>query len=301
MTTPDVDVAVVVVTYNSSSVLPGLVDSLPAGMGELRWSLTVVDSNSQDGSPKQARDLAPSCHVVEMGRNAGYAAGLNAGVAASPSHRAVLVLNPDVRLRPGCVSVLLSRLEQPGVGVATPLLLDGQGDLHFSMRREPTTLRALGDAFLGARRAGRWSALGEIVTIPQSYEDARPTDWAEGSTQLISAACWQACGPWDESFFLYSEETEFGLRARDRGFATWFDPAATAVHLQGESQSSPDLWALLVVNRVRLQARRRGRGAAATFWAATMLREASRAALGRPTSRAAVRALLRPRSAAYVP
>jgi GT2 family glycosyltransferase len=42
---------------------------------------------------------------------------------------------------------------------------------------------------------------------------------------LISADCARACGPWDESFFLYSEETDFALRAGDLGFATAFVPA----------------------------------------------------------------------------
>ena len=74
--------------------------------------------------------------------------------------------------------------------------------------------------------------------------DARP-DWAEGSTQLVSRACLDACGPWDESFFLYSEETDFHLRAGARGFGVQYVAAAQAVHLEGDSGTSPRLWALL--------------------------------------------------------
>lgn len=290
-----VDVAVVVVTFNSRDVLPELLSTLPSGLSGLTWQLVVVDNASTDGSAELAAKLAPGCTVVETGRNAGYAAGLNAGVRAAPSHRAVLALNPDVRLFPGCVAALISALAQPGIGIAVPRLADGDGDLHLSLRREPTVLRALGDALLGARRAGRWSALGELVTDPTAYGEAHTCDWAEGSTQLISAACWQACGPWDEIFFLYSEETEFALRARDLGFETWFEPAARATHLQGESTTSPQLWALLVTNRVRLHRRRHGVVAGLAFWLVVTLREASRALLGRDISRAALRALLDPR------
>ena len=130
------------------------------------------------------------------------------------------------------------------------------------------------------------------MTDPAAYADGHTTDWAEGSTQLISSACWQACGPWDESFFLYSEETEFGLRARDRGFATWFEPRARATHLEWDSTTSPSLWALLVTNRVRLHWRLHGPLAGLLFWLAVTLREASRAALGQDISRAALTALL---------
>lgn len=101
-------VAVVIVTYNSSKLLPDLVRSLSAGLGNLKWHLTVVDNASADDSVAQARRLAPQALIVETGRNAGYAAGINAGVLAAPPHSCILVLNPDVRLLPDCVPALIS-------------------------------------------------------------------------------------------------------------------------------------------------------------------------------------------------
>lgn len=287
-------VAVVVVTYNSERLLPDLIASLAPGLEGVDWHLTVADNDSGDDSVGALGRLAPEATVVEMGRNAGYAAGINAAVAKAGPFTAVLVLNPDVRLTPGCVRTLLGTLRTPGTGIAVPLLADGDGRLIQTMRREPSVLRTLGDAVLGAGRAGRYPALGEVVTDERRYGAAAVTDWAEGSTVLISAECWERCGPWDESFFLYSEETDFALRARDAGFATRFTPAARAVHLEGDSRVSPGLWTLLTLNRVRLYGRRHGRLATAGFWAALLLREASRAALGKAPSRMAARALLSP-------
>jgi N-acetylglucosaminyl-diphospho-decaprenol L-rhamnosyltransferase len=66
------------------------------------------------------------------------------------------------------------------------------------------------------------------------------------------------------------------------------------VHLEGGSAGSPRLWPLLVANQVRLYAGRHGRLATTGFWAATLLREVSRAVLGRHANRAAVRVLLAP-------
>ncbi|MDA6125925.1 hypothetical protein OSK00_26360, partial [Escherichia coli] len=85
--------------------------------------------------------------------------------------------------------------------------------------------------------------------------------------------CWAACGPWDETFFLYCEETDFDLRARDAGFATVFVPAAGATHLEGGSSVEVDaLWRLQVLNRVRLYRRRHGPPRTALFWLVTLLR-----------------------------
>jgi N-acetylglucosaminyl-diphospho-decaprenol L-rhamnosyltransferase len=288
-------VAVVVVTYNSEPLLADLIASLEPGLAGVRWHLTVADNDSADGTVAMLHRLAPTANVVEMGANRGYAAGINAAVAAALPHSAVLVLNPDVRLAAGCVRELLAALREPGTGIAVPRLEDGEGALIHTMRREPSVLRILGDALLSAERAGRFPALGEVVTDERRYTTPAKTDWAEGSTLLISDECWRACAPWDESFFLYSEETDIALRAGDAGFSIRYTPTARAVHLEGDSRQSPALWALLTLNRVRLYRRRHGPMSAMAFWAALLLREGSRAARGRGPSRAAVRALLSPR------
>lgn len=285
---------VVVVTYNSESLLPGLFDSFREGLAGVRWRLIIVDNASSDGTVATAQRLAPDAEVVETGRNAGYAAGINAGVLAAGEFAAVLVLNPDVRLLPGCGRTLLEALAAPGTGIAVPHLVDGDGKLIETMRREPSVLRALGDAFLGAGQAGRFRLLGEVVTDRRRYRSPTVVDWAEGSTLLVSRACWDRCGPWDERFFLYSEETDFALRARDAGLVTRYVPSAHAVHLEGDSRRSPQLWTLVVLNKVRLFRRRHGLARTLAFWAALVLREGSRAVLGQAISRAAVRALVNP-------
>lgn len=294
-------IAVVVVTYNSEDLIKDLVTSLERGLAPYPWHLTVADNDSADHTVKMVREHAPSAGVVEMGYNAGYAAGINAAIAAAPPHTAVLVLNPDIRLAPGCVGKLVEVLHRrAGTGIAVPRINQGDGLFTPSMRREPTVMRALADALVGGHRAGRFALLGEVVTDEREYRAETVTDWAEGSALLISEECARVCGPWDESFFLYSEETEYMLRARDNGLATVFVPDAVVTHLGGESRTSPPLWALLTLNRSRLYRRRHHPLNAAAYWSALMLREAIRGALGNRCSRLAVRWLLRP-SVQHVP
>lgn len=288
-------VAVVVVTFNSAPLVPDLVASLGPGLAGLDWHLTVVDNDSADDTVEQIGRIAPEATLVETGANRGYAAGINAGVARAAAHTAVLVLNPDVRLAPGCVADLVSTLRQPGTGIAVPRLEDGTGALIYSMRREPSVTRLLADTVIGARRAGRVGHLGEVVSDTRLYDAPAVTDWAEGSTMLVSAQCWSSCREWDESFFLYSEETDFALRAKDAGFATRYVPTARAIHLGGESIVAPALWALVVTNKVRLFTRRAGHARATLFYGVMVAREASRAVLGRKRSRVALHALVRMR------
>ncbi|MFB7665474.1 glycosyltransferase [Kitasatospora sp. NPDC056138] len=289
-----VTVEVIVVTWNSAEVLPGLLDSLEQGLHGVHWRLTVADNASADDTLTILQDRFPEAGIVRTGYNAGYAAAINAALARIAPCTAVLVLNPDIRLAPGCVAAMLPQLGRADTGIVVPRLHGESGALTHSLRREPAVLRAVGEAVLGNRRAGRFALLGEIVTAEAAYRTAACADWATGAALLISWQCVQDCGPWDESFFLYSEETEYALRARDLGHRTRLAPEAHAVHLEGDSEVSPRLWTLLTLNKVRLFRRRNSAPATALFWAATLLRESSRALLGHRRSRRAAAALLSP-------
>lgn len=287
-------IAVCVVTFNSASLIRDLVASLPDGAIGTDWTLVVADNDSHDETIDEIMRWAPDAKIVRIGSNRGYAGGLNAAVAAAGPQDAYLILNADVRLTTGCLATLYAALTN-GTGIAVPRLVDGDQKLIWSLRREPTLLRAWCDALLGAERAGRIGRLGEVVADAAVYDSTQVADWAEGSTQLIGAECWDTCGPWDESYFLYSEETEYDLRVREQGFSVRYVPAAVAQHLKGGSADSPRQWSLLVMNKARLYARRHGPAPSMLFWLALLVREASRAAMGKATSRAALIDLLSPR------
>ena len=288
-------VAVVIVTYNSASVLGGCLDSL-VDQGVRISSVVVADNASRDDSvaiARQATDLP--IRTVQLGRNAGYAAAINAGIAEIRLDRvdAVFVTNPDCRLRSGAIRRLADALREPGRGIAIPLVLNPGGSLQPSLRRAPTVGRAWAEALLGGNLAGRLGTLGELVMDPREYERAGSTSWGTGAAMLLSAQTIRDVGPWDESFFLYSEETEYSLRARDRGHGTWYEPAAVVEHIGGEGTANAALSALMVVNKVILFRRRNSRSASWAYFAAIVVNESIRALAGRRTSRATAVALLR--------
>ena len=294
----DWTVAVVAVTYRSARLIGDFVDSLDEGLAGIgSWRLVVADNASDDETVQEVRRLHPAAKVIELGANRGYAAGVNAGVVAAGDVDAVLVANPDIRLRPGAAVRMVQAMIDCGPGIVVPRLVDEEGILLPTLRRDPTVSRAAGEALLGGGRAGRWSRWGEVVTDPLVYGQRATPDWATGALMLISSACLRRVGPWDESYFLYSEETDFCARARAAGFTLLYEPAAEAVHLGGDSGVSPTLYALLTVNRSRFYRRSHGPAAGAAFWSVLLLGESVRAAAGRPTSRAAVGALLRPSTA----
>ncbi|MBO3746965.1 glycosyltransferase family 2 protein [Streptosporangiaceae bacterium NEAU-GS5] len=285
------DIAVVIVTYNSAAVLGDCLGSLDQG-GLRPRDVVVVDNASKDASTEIAGRAG--ARVVQTGRNAGYAAAINAGVATLDLDAldAVLVLNPDCRIRAGALTTLADALAQDDKrGIAVPRLVSPDGHTHPSLRRAPSVRGALAEALVGGRRADR---VGEVIYDERRYERPGPAVWATGAAMLVSVGAVRALGPWDESFLLYSEETEYALRAADQGWTLWYEPAAVIEHIGGEANTSPMLAALLTVNRVKLFRRRRGPVSSFAFYAAVVLGEAMRAATGRRTARAALTALVRP-------
>lgn len=278
---------VIIVTHQSADVIGDCLQSLPdALLGAGDWEIVVVDNASTDDTLDEVRRSVVPAHIIEVGRNAGYAAAINAGIAAAAPGTDVLVLNPDVRVAPGAIARLADVLVEDEVGIAVPRIFDADGGIQPSLRRRPTAARAWSDGLLGGRRAGRVGTWSEVVAVGDDYAHPQDVDWATGAVLLIGRRCLDAVGPFDESFFLYSEETDYMLRAGDEGFAVRYEPSATTVHLGGDLETSPRLWSMRTINRLQLQRRRTGRWATAGFLAASLVAEGGRAA-GRPTSRAA--------------
>lgn len=286
-------ISVVIVTYRSARWLGDLFESLlDALSGSPDHEIVVVDNASDDATLATVQRLSPTARLIALNSNGGYATGVNAGIRASQATDAVLVLNPDVRLRPGCVAALLERLRQPGNGIAVPSILSADGLIQHSLHRSPSILRAWGEAVLGGKLAGRLNILGESIIEDSAYTQPTYAAWASGAAMMISTECIRTVGEWNESFFLYSEETDYCLRAGDAGFMLQLEPQAWALHIGGEMSSSPRLWAMQAWNRVRLYRSRHGRVASAAFRAGVIVNEALRAAGGSKIHRAGLSSVL---------
>ncbi len=285
-------ISVAIVTYNSAKVIGDCLRSLGAGFGGIDFEVVIADNASSDDTLQVVRDVAPDSTVVVGKTNRGYAAGVNAAIGVPRATDAILILNPDVCLQPDAVQPLLATLREPATGIAVPKIRSADGILALSLRREPTVLRVLGATFLGGRRAGSSAIFGELVATISSYDTTGVFDWATGAAMLVSRECSTRVGPWDESFFLYSEETDYALRARDAGFLLRYTPESQIIHLGGDLIDNPWLWSLATVNRVELYRRRHDRIRSAAFTSAVALHEATRAATGSRTHLAGLRALL---------
>lgn len=288
------EVELLVVTWNSAHVIDGFLDALyPALDGVTGWMLTVVDNDSSDDTIGRLKAVdSDRLRIIQTGANIGYGPAINRALFGDAALHAgaVLVVNPDLRLGRYSVRAMLEGLNaNPLAGIIAPVISEPDRIGSRNLRRAPSVLRTWSEAVLGGERAAQWG-LSEVITDPDSYRNVSIADWASGACLLLRTSMVAQLGPWDERFFLYSEESEYCLRARDAGWLTQSCPSATAQHLGGEALTSPRLHSLLTINRVALIRMRNGRVVAWLCWLGLMVNELVRCR--RRTNRAGAWALL---------
>jgi N-acetylglucosaminyl-diphospho-decaprenol L-rhamnosyltransferase len=178
-------------------------------------------------------------HLVEASGNLGYAGGVNVGLAESPGADAWWVLNPDTLPDRGALEALVRRLAAGDCDLVGGVLY---GDDH--------RVQTLGG------RWRPWLARAESIGRGRSLEAIGPArdiereiDFVSGASMLISARFLQKVGPMREDYFIYCEEVEWCLRARERGIRIGVAANARVLHHQGSSTGS----AAALAQRPRLQ------------------------------------------------
>jgi len=266
------DAAVLVVTHQSEAVIDRLLASLRREAEVHRLRVIVADNASSDGTLSKL-DAHSDVTTLSTGGNLGYAAGINVAARACAGGEPQLILNPDLEVGDGCIAALFARMRDSDAAVVVPRILDSDGQTYPSLRREPNLLGALGDACVGNRFARRPAVLSEVMLRKEDYGMPRRVDWATGAALLVDGRVAARISTWDESYFLYSEETDFLRRVRGLGAQVWYEPKAVVRHDKGGSGSSLELAKLLVVNRIRYVRKHRGRIYAGLYRGVVAFRE----------------------------
>lgn len=208
--------SVIIVSYNSREYLSGCLPSLIPSLGQ-QDEIIIVDNASSDNTSPWLIQQYPEIHLIRSNQNLGYAGGNNLG--AKHAHGKYLVfLNPDTIVDKNWLDSLINVLDNnPKVGLATSKIF---------LLQNPQTINTCGN---DVHISGITLCRG--MNQPSNlYSKQEEVSAVSGAAFAIRTDLFNSLGGFDESFFMYMEDTDLSWRARLNGALCMFVPHSLVHH-----------------------------------------------------------------------
>lgn len=233
-------VTAIVLNYNGHGFVTESVNSLlEQEFDDLE--VIVVDNASADGSAEEVEAaFGGRVRLIRSPRNLGFGAGNNLGIREARG-RHIVLLNNDAVAAPAFVGEMVKAVEaDPTVGmVAAKVLQYSQRDII------DTTGHLL---YPDGLNRGR----GRLERDEGQFDRCATALFPSGAAALYTRRMLDDIGLFDESFFLYGDDTELGLRGRLAGWGCALAPRAVAYHHYSRSVGAYSTQKAFYVERNRV-------------------------------------------------
>ena len=209
-----------ILNYNGEGILPVALTAACA-IRDRFARMVVIDNGSQDGSLALIRRDFAGVEVLEVGQNLGAAGGRNAGLKRLPEDL-LLFIDNDVALTANCVDRLVEALAgRADASIAVPAVL-------YADQRDTVQYGGAECHFLGLQ-----ILVNENVPVAQVDPAVKDMGSLVSCCFLVDRARLPKGEVFDESFFIYFEDHEYGVRVRALGSSLIAVPAAQCFHGKG--------------------------------------------------------------------
>lgn len=212
------DVSIIVLNFNGRQYLEACLSSLDAqSYPSAGLEIVFVDNGSSDDSVSYVKSGWPRVRVIELDRNRGFAAGINAGVEKAKG-RYIALINNDARAHPDWIRQGLAAFagSMDVAMVASKILtLDGK------------TIDYAGGAL---SFYGHGFKVG--VSEPDEGQHDRPGDtlFASGCALFMRRDLFLEVGGFDPDYFAFFEDVDLGWRLWTMGYRVYYEPSSVVFH-----------------------------------------------------------------------
>lgn len=227
--------SIVIVNYNGAELVAECIRSLLHFNGTMGLELIVVDNHSTDNSREKILPSFPQVQWIDMGYNAGFARGNNAGMKLAKGN-AILLLNPDTICIDDSISRCYQSLRQGEYIAAGVQILDElkQPQISGNYFMKGGLNHLLPIPYWGGFL--RWLGYSTNSKVPNVKNAAtvQEVDWISGAFLMVKKEAIERAGMMDEDFFLYGEEVEWCSRLQKTGKLCLFGNM-NIIHLEGKT------------------------------------------------------------------
>jgi N-acetylglucosaminyl-diphospho-decaprenol L-rhamnosyltransferase len=225
------DLSIIIVNWNTRQLLRDCLQSVYASEGDFAFETVVVDNCSQDASCLMVAEEFPQVHLIKSEINGGYAYGNNLGLRQFHA-RYYLLLNPDTVLPPDALANMLGFMDSnPQAGIAGPKLVLADGSLDLACKRGfPTPANSFYKLFGLSRLFPNSKRFGQYNMTYLDPDQVAEVDSVVGAFMMVRGQVVEQIGGLDEAYFMYAEDLDWALRAKQAGWKVYYYPQVTVLH-----------------------------------------------------------------------
>ncbi|MBE7415449.1 MAG: glycosyltransferase family 2 protein [Deltaproteobacteria bacterium] len=184
----------------------------------------VVDSGTNPAELHEAIGRFEGVALVTM-ENRGYVGCVNAGLrrAIENGFDYMLVVTDDSRVESGILDGLI-----PPLAADERAAICGCKVMHLSK----DGAGGVKTVVMPGGFLGHW-AFPKSRNLPEDSTELAECDWVNGAVFALKVRVFRELGPLDESFFMYFDELDLGLKLKRAGYHALYNPRVSVVHESG--------------------------------------------------------------------
>lgn len=223
-----IDLSVIIVNYNGLKYFKECLDSLYDKLQGLSFEIIVIDNNSPDDSCNYIKQYYSGVILIESKINYGFGKGNNEAVKQAKGEY-LLLINNDTIVLDNLVPVFNIVKKDSSIGAAGIKMLDGNKNYLTSVGKFPS--------FSSMLRIKNMGEMGEEFRTGNFSKDIYEVDWVTGSLILMPKRVYEEIGGFDEDYFMYVEDVDFGKKIEQKGYRRIFLPNYNYIHFVGFNKS----------------------------------------------------------------
>ncbi|MCG2692251.1 glycosyltransferase family 2 protein, partial [Microgenomates group bacterium] len=205
---------------------------------KLKKEVIVIDNGSQDGSVEYLKKKFPQYSVYSSGGNLGFAQGNNFGVNKAIG-KYIWLLNSDTLIKPSTISTLMKLAVKNNSPIASCQLLNSDGSIQPQGGYLPDLWRlALWMLFIDDLPVIKSLVKPYHQNLKSFFQSDQHPGWLGGTALLIRCDIYKKLNGLDKNIFMYGEDVEFCLRAKQQGIRIDYFAQPKLIHLGQASGSS---------------------------------------------------------------
>lgn len=232
------DLSIIIVNFNTKSITGNCLRTIKNSLDKVRKEVIIVDNGSTDGSIKYLSHKFPQYKVVSSGGNVGFAQGNNFGAELAKG-KYIWLLNSDTLLKSDTISTLMKYAVKNDSLIASCRLLNP----NHTIQPQGGFLPDLWRLICWMLFIDDLPVINHLIkpyhqNLPEFFRLDQHPGWLAGTALLIKRNLYDQMYGLDKHIFMYGEDVEFCLRAKNKGVRLDYFHQPSLIHLGQASGSS---------------------------------------------------------------